>query len=458
MSLKKFGTNDIIINTMKAHPQSEFFIYDGGIYYNNIPARSGSFNGTAVTSVSGGHGYISLYEYNIDKSSGVGTPITDIDGDSISRGGNLFIRPFITKDSAGASFTTVGATAYANEFSYGDTMYGQLPMSASIVREYMKDTAGKLIKIYDANTGDDLDLTECDDSTQKCETHGELKYRHYWAMKNRLNFLGARSKHYRVTGSATGDTYEWIKDQQVINMLSVPSIFYGRRIYPGTVSLRWYMTGSLLGEVKDIKQNGELIQVTSERDLGNDSNLPDNSGSVAGVVLYEEGLILLTGSWDLTSEQVAIIKDDATTYKPKWIYFGAGANDGVTQATTAATYSSASFGASFQGETDTQVVTMFTNARRGEVNYSNNPTFLQYGQNLVAHSSSQIYEENSSRLIQNVVSSSYAHQSASFERQVYISRIGIYDSSKNLIGVATLANPVLKKEDEDLTFKLRLDI
>ena len=76
----------------------------------------------------------------------------------------------------------------------------------------------KLIKIYDANTDDDLDLTECDDSTQKCETHGQLKYRHYWAMRNRLNFLGTRSKHYRVTGSATGTTYEWIKDQQVINL------------------------------------------------------------------------------------------------------------------------------------------------------------------------------------------------------------------------------------------------
>ena len=458
MSLKKFGTNDIIINTMKAHPQSEFFIYDGGIYYNNIPARSGSFNGTAVTSVSGGHGYISLYEYNIDKSSGVGTPIIDIDGDFISRGGNLFIRPFITKDSAGASFTTVGATAYANEFSYGDTMYGQLPMSASIVREYMKDTAGKLIKIYDANTGDDLDLTECDDSTQKCETHGELKYRHYWAMKNRLNFLGARSKHYRVTGSATGDTYEWIKDQQVINMLSVPSIFYGRRIYPGTVSLRWYMTGSLLGEVKDIKQNGELIQVTSERDLGNDSNLPDNSGSVAGVVLYEEGLILLTGSWDLTSEQVAIIKDDATTYKPKWIYFGAGANDGVTQATTAATYSSASFGASFQGETDTQVVTMFATAPKGALNHSNNPSYLSSSNFSFVSTSSAGYVESATRTIKNVVSSAYADPTGSFEKTTYISKVGVFDANKNLIGVAKVATPVKKTVNRDFTFKIKLDI
>ena len=33
----------------------------------------------------------------------------------------------------------------------------------------------------------------------------------------------------------------------------------------------------------------------------------------------------------------------------------------------------------------------------------------------------------------------------------------VYDKDKNLIGMATLGSPVLKKEDEDLTFKLKMD-
>jgi hypothetical protein len=41
---------------------------------------------------------------------------------------------------------------------------------------------------------------------------------------------------------------------------------------------------------------------------------------------------------------------------------------------------------------------------------------------------------------------------------VYISKVAIYDDKKNLIGIATMANPVLKQEDQDYTFKLRLDI
>ena len=60
----------------------------------------------------------------------------------------------------------------------------------------------------------------------------------------------------------------------------------------------------------------------------------------------------------------------------------------------------------------------------------------------------------------NTVSSSYGDSdwSASFKRQVYISKIGVYDRNKNLIGVATLANPVRKEEAEAISFKIKLDI
>jgi len=83
---------------------------------------------------------------------------------------------------------------------------------------------------------------------------------------------------------------------------------------------------------------------------------------------------------------------------------------------------------------------------------------LLYGQDRLKLTSSQVYEENPDRLIANTVSSSFPEHSASFKRQVYISRVALYDKSKNLIGIATMANPVLKEEDRDYTFKLKLDI
>ena len=101
---------------------------------------------------------------------------------------------------------------------------------------------------------------------------------------------------------------------------------------------------------------------------------------------------------------------------------------------------------------------MFAHAKRGEVNYSNNPTFLQYNQEQMSQTSSISYIENSSRLIHNTVSSSFSGYSSEFKRQVYVSRVAIYDENKNLLGIATLPKPVLKKEDEDLSFKIKLDI
>ena len=112
----------------------------------------------------------------------------------------------------------------------------------------------------------------------------------------------------------------------------------------------------------------------------------------------------------------------------------------------------------FSGSSEVPVMTMFAHAPKGHLNYSNNPTFLSYGQEQIHRTSSQVYEERSTRSIVNTVSSSYSDYSSSFKRQVYISRVGIYDDSKNLIGVATLSNPILKEEDQDLAFKIRLDI
>jgi hypothetical protein len=409
MPFRKFGDTDLIRNTIVAYPKVNFFIFDGDVYYNNRPDQDGKFAKVYSSEV----GSINLYEYNIDKLSG----------------SNEFIYPYITKQSAGASFKTVGQVSYSNEFVYGDRVTGSYPMTASISREFMTNPSAR-------STESNLDNPS--QTFQGAPTH-----RHFYALKNRLNFLGQKSQHYLVSSSFGN------KNSQTINLISIPSIAYGSQINPGSVSLKWYLTGSLIGELQDIKQNGELIQVGPEGSTG--------SGSVAGVVLYDEGFMLLTGSWDLSSEQIGLTNGGSIT-EPQWIYYGAGAKDGVTQATAPAGYVSASFDMSFEGHTETQVLTMFAHAARGEVNFSNNPTYITHNQASLSLTSSTIFEENAERTIKNTVSSSFEGYGAPFQRQVYVSRIAVYDENKNLIGVATLSNPVLKKEDQDLSFKIKLDI
>jgi hypothetical protein len=223
------------------------------------------------------------------------------------------------------------------------------------------------------------------------------------------------------------------------------------------MSLKFYITGTLIGELQDSKYNGELIQVGPPGSNG--------SGSVAGVAMYEEGFVLLTGSWDITSGVSYDftgdgVNDPSNFITGSWLYFAAGANDGISGSTVAAATNSASFDMSFKGHTENPVMTLYAHARRGEVNFSNNPTFLDYedAQNKILLTSSNVYIQKDNIRIKNTVSSSYAGHTADFERQVYVSRIAVYDDDKKLIGIATLSSPVLKKEAQDLSFKLKLDL
>jgi hypothetical protein len=409
MSFKKFERKDVLLNTMLAYPSNEFIIFDSKVYWNSVPDQSGTLNDT-VRNVPAG--YVSLYEYNIDRQE-VSTG-RSIGTGSITDNGRIY--PWISKDSAGSSFKTVNQVDYQNEFRYGDVLTSSYPLSASITREY-------IVTPYASTASFNA---------------------HYVSMKNRLNFYGIRSEHYKVSSSFGN------KDTQTLNLISVPSIFFGSQMKPGTISLKWYFTGSLVGELRDERQNGELIQVGPTGSTG--------SGSVAGVVLYDEGFLLLTGSWDLNTSAISMVSGSATTDEPKWIYYGAGAEDDVTQDTAGSDYVSASFALDFKGTTKTQAMTLFAHAKRGEVNYSNNPTFLSHSQDRVFFTSSHTYEEPTDLKIKNFVSSAFNDYEIGFKRQVYVSRVAVYDKHKNLIGIATLANPVLKEDDRDLTFKLKLDI
>jgi hypothetical protein len=110
------------------------------------------------------------------------------------------------------------------------------------------------------------------------------------------------------------------------------------------------------------------------------------------------------------------------------------------------------------GTSTTQTLTMFANAQKGQLNQSNNPTFLQYSTNNYASTGSKAYIENDKLQIKNVVSSSYPDPTGSFEKTTYISKVGVYDENKNLIAIAKVATPVKKTVERDFTFKIKLDI
>jgi len=104
---------------------------------------------------------------------------------------------------------------------------------------------------------------------------------------------------------------------------------------------------------------------------------------------------------------------------------------------------------------------MFAHAPAGELNASQNPTWISSSEVLWRDntaSTSGSFIEPPNLKIKNTIDSEYCNFDARFEKQVFISKVGIFDKNKNLIGVAKLANPVRKKESDSYTFKLKLDM
>ena len=394
MAYKKFKSNDLFYNTLEMNPEYNFISYDSRIYLNSRGAISGAFVSNAGDIPTG---HVSLYELNVDRAS------------------DEKIYPLISKQGSRSSFKTTSNTEF-REFVYGDEITGSYPLSASIVREFFASTVI-------SRTGSNNHLN---------------------SLYNTLNYYQPLSKHYTFSGSL-GD-----KGTQDVNLISIPSIIFGSKIDKGTVDLKFFVSGNLIGQLQDERKNGELVQIGPEGSTG--------SGSVAGVVLYKEGFVLLTGSWDLATGPYAGFAGEKYTgspvLKPKWIYFGAGANDGLAISNVV----TSSFGFKFKGTTETQTITMLAHAQKGELNHSNNPTYKTYGQGQQPMTASNAYVEPNDLTIKNVVSSSYSDPYADFKKTTYISSVAIYDENKNLIGIAKLATPVKKTEDLEYTIKMKLDI
>ena len=87
-------------------------------------------------------------------------------------------------------------------------------------------------------------------------------------------------------------------------------------------------------------------------------------------------------------------------------------------------------------------MTLFAHAPKSRLNTSTNPTFVKAGQNIEPLIRKIRYNEKQNLKIKNTISSSFPDPTGSFAKQTFITKIGVYDENKNLIGIASVANPV----------------
>jgi len=393
MTFKKFKNTDIFHNTLEMNPSYDFVVYDGNVYLNNAS------------------GDVDLYELDNGRTpSGVDPfykvwSLTAFEYEWRQRAPQGLIYPWVWKGSDKVSFKSMSSSSFAS-LDAGQGLTGSYPQTASISREYITSSAA--IITGTAN--------------------------HLNSLQNTLNHYRTMSEYYN---------FDYYTGSAAVNLISIPSIVFGRAIKKGTVEMNFYVSGTLVGQLKDSNKNGELIQTEG---VGTDR--------VAGVVLYNEGFALLTGTWDIGNGFPGEKYNSATLVTASWANYGSGMNDGLAGTVVP----SSSFGLSFEGTTKTQTLTLLAHAEKGEYNHSNNPTYKTYGQETTPLSSSMRYVEPRELTIKNVVSSSFSDTDADFHKTTYISSVAIYDEHKNLIGIAKVATPIRKDESTEYSIRMKLDI
>lgn len=416
MSHKEFGPNDIFINRVKMHPEWDFFIYNSEVYINNSENISGSHSANYKGVPPG---FLSLYEYNLDRE-------TD------------FIHPFVLANSTYKTRfrsqlknmlgdTVDGVAGYPTD---GSEIASSYKMSASITRQYLAVST--------------LTLTS---STISNHNHTSSVLKNMCLQYQTINSDFSNVLVQSQTSSGRSPLDDLFDND--INMINIPSIFYGSEIKKGTIDLNYYITGTLIASARDENENGKLI-----------STYGNTSGSVIGYALYREGILFFPSEG---AARISLDSGNNITYNAsvsddaKWLYFGGGANDGFTQHES---HASASYSINFEGTTYKNTMTMLCHANKGELNYSNNPTFvnINHSASIVGHSVSQYSYQDNEVEIKNIASSSFHKGEDDFRKVTYISKVGIYDEDNNLLMTVDLARPYKKEEKDNFTFKVKYDL
>ena len=434
----KFTPDDLFVNRLKTYPRYNIFIYQGSI---NINRQSGS----------GGPG---PYDINRNRVSNFIQPYVEHSPSKKTAFKIQQHQPLVENHSGDFQWTTAyTSTNPISTVSLNFPTFAELtPVSINgessaitssygtespITRNLVSRTAGTVVDFYDTSQASIQLAAPVSFATPLNTISSALQNvaKKYTTLSDHFIFASSSIRgRDLVSGSAANN----------INFIFIPSMYYGSSIKKGSVELDYYIRGSKIASCADVRHNGTLIGTTGS-----------TSGSVVGLVMYDEGIIMLTSSVNLETGPALNIEYDGTTVQESsWRYFGTTLNDGIDPSSTNLNLSS--FNLNFKGTSYVNTMTMFAHARKGHLNHSNNPTYrdLEYTRQYNTGSGISYYEGESQ--IANIVSASY--MSASFEKTTYISKVHIYDEDGNLIGITSMAKPVKKTLNDEFTFKMKLDL
>ena len=424
----RFEEDDLFINRLKTYPEYNVFIYQGLQYTNNLKPQTGP-------------GGLTVFDINSNRSG----------ADVVKPRVNVTLRKDIFKrqvynplvqeiSDPGHSFKVnknwkaTGADNRIISSSYPSpvstpTIESDYGNSSPIKRRLTSQTT-QTANFWNKET------SQIETDTPTGHTINVTAS----ALLNVARKYNTLSDHFIIEGSSIRSR-DLLRDD--VNFIFIPSMYYGSSIKKGSVELNYFITGSKLVSCADINHDGTLIETT-----GSGPSL----GNVVGLVLYDEGIIMLTSSAIAGGPSLRYNGGTSPAIKGSWLTYGTTLNDGISHSTL----QNASYDLNFKGTSYVNSMTMFAHAKKGHLNHSNNPTYRDTSETVNNQTGSGITFAQGESGIKNIVSASFS--SASFDKTTYISKINLYDENENFIGVASLATPVKKTIDREYLFKLKLDI
>jgi hypothetical protein len=236
------------------------------------------------------------------------------------------------------------------------------------------------------------------------QAHSVVRRLSDWHRKHTKAVYPTEEDFYRI-GSGSGSPYP----SGSFTGFHIPSMFYGRNIATGSVLLT---VNSFIGAGFGLDSTGTLFW--KDDGIGRLWQVPSSTSDwqsgtqVVGNVFYNEGLIVFTHPYWRWHEMLL----SGSTHEPH-----------VTL--------------QFDGSYHIKSMLAMCRMNPGDVNGSNNPTYY-------------ITDETGKRWARD-----WDQQT---EAITYVTAIGLYNEERQLVAVAKIAQPIRKRERDDIDIKLRMDL
>ena len=212
-------------------------------------------------------------------------------------------------------------------------------------------------------------------------------------------------------------------------VLSIERARYKQSLFPGSLNLQISGSGGIINLTDNSLDNPVNVFIGSSRVY----QLISGSNGTAGT-LSNSGYVANSGSYGLVFPDLGTIMLNPSAISQSIQVDASRSNnsDGLNNSTL---FNAISLGASFALNSEETITSdyVFVRARNSEFNYSENPSFI-------------------SGSTGEVIYSNFINQP-----QVYITTVGMYNDSNDLLAVAKMSRPLLKDFTKEALVRVKLD-